>query len=286
MSVTLLYMVMVLGAIGMVVGLVKDKAGTPWGRPVSLGGIVVVLLAVILIAVAKMTGGANTQQVVDREVAFQKAAGKKLGTYLAEKYAGAKMLILSEPKMGNPSGKTNPLIDGFKEGVGTKLTLVAEISPEVPADKAKAFSAEMPMEGPSGAGEGAGPMMPPLDYWYTAKIFDELIGKQTGFDMIVTTIGLPNDAGKSRILKDKARPKIAVLNGTIYDLKAAIKPDMIVGAVTYNPKAIYDDKPVPKDLDEAFNKRYLLVTPETLQQVSQTHQDIFRSGAAGGAAGN
>jgi len=277
MSLIILYGVMVLGAAAMVVGLVKDKGGVHWGRPVALAGIVVVLLAVILIAVQKMVGGKNTHQVVDREVAFQKAGGRKLGTYLAEKHQGAKVLILSEPRMGGPTGKTNPLIDGFKDGIGTKLTVVAEISPEVPADKAKAFSAEMPMEGPSG-GEGAGQMMPPLEYWYTAKIFDDLIGKQTGFDMIVTTIGLPNDAAKSRILKDKTRPKIAVLNGTIYDLKAAIKPDMIVAAITYNPKAVYDDKPVPKDLDEAFNKRFLLVTPETLQQVSQAHQDIFRSG--------
>jgi hypothetical protein len=278
MSITMLYGIMVLGAITMIVGLVKDKAGAAWGRQVAIAGIVVVLLAVILIGVRKMGGGAATQQVVDREVAFQKIGGKKLGTYLASKHAGAKVLILSEPKMGAVTGRTNPLIDGLKEAITGKLTVVAEVSPEVPADKAKAFAAEMPMEGGPAGGETPGQMMPPLEYWYTAKIFDDLIAKQSGFDLIVTTIGLPQDAGKSRILKDKNRPKIAVLNGTIYDLKSAINPDTIVAAITYNPKAVYDDKPVPKDLDEAFGKRFLIVTPDTLQQVSQAHPDIFRSG--------
>jgi hypothetical protein len=277
MSPVILYVIMAVGAATMVLGLVKDKAGAGWGRPVAIGGIVVVLLAVVLLFTRGCSKGG--QEVVDREEAFNRAGGKKLGTYLAGKHAGSRVLILSGPKVGPATDRVDPLVEGFKEGLGGKLTVVGEISPEVPADKAKTISAAMPMEaGPAEGGPG-GQMMPPLEYWYTAKVFDELIGKQSGFDLIVTTIGLPQDAAKSRILKDaKARPKIAVLNGTIYDLKAAIAPDMIVAAITYNPKAVYDDKPVPKDLDEAFNKRWLLVTPDTLQQVSQAHPDIFRSG--------
>jgi hypothetical protein len=211
---------------------------------------------------------------------FQKLGGKKLGLYLAEKHAGAKVLILTEPKLGSQVVRVNPLVEGLKEGLGTALTIAAEASPEVPADKAKAFAKEMPMEGAPGGAGGPGEMMPPLEYWYTAKIFDALLSKYEGqFTLLVTTIGLPQDARSSALLKGKSCPKIAVLNGSIYDLKAAFKPTMIVAAITYNPKAVYDDKPVPKDINEAFNKRFLLVTPENLQDVGKTNPDIFRSGS-------
>lgn len=270
--------IMIAAGIGMVVGLAKQKAGAAWGKPVALVCIVVALVAALWSSVRTMAGPSNAG-VVDREIAFQKLGGKKLGLYLAEKHSGGKVLILSEPKLGSQVGKVNPLIEGLKEGMGSKLTVAAEASPEVPADKAKAFAKEMPMEGAPGGAGAPGEMMPPLEYWYTAKIFDALLGKYEGqFDLLVTTIGLPQDARSSAILKGKSCPKIAVLNGSIYDLKGAFKPTMIVAAITYNPKAVYDDKPVPKDIDEAFNKRFLLVTPENLQQIGSTHSDIFRSG--------
>ncbi len=272
----LLWAIIIVGAAGMIVGLVKDKAGASWGRPVAIAGIAVVLVGVILYAVRSMGGSKNTEGLLDREAAFQRAAGKKLGLYLAEKYPGAKVVILGDAKVGGAPPRVSPLVEGFKEAVGTKMTVVAEVNPDIPAEKAKGFMAEMPQEGPAPGEEGAH-MMPPLEFWYTAKVFDDLIGKQSGYDILVTTIGLPQDAGKSRVLKDKSRPKIAILNGTIYDLRAAFTPDMIVAAVTYNPKAVYDDKPVPKNVDDAFNKRYLLVTPENLQQVMQANQGIFRT---------
>lgn len=269
--------IMIVAGIGMVVGLQKQKAGAEWGKPVAIVCIVVALIAALWSSVKTLGGKGNNAGVVDRELRFQQLGGEKLGKYLAEKHAGAKVLILTEPKLGTQTGKPNPLVEGLKKGMGSALTVAAEASPEVPADKAKAFAKEMPMEGASGGAQGE--MMPPLEYWYTAKIFDTLLGKFDGqFDLLVTTIGLPQDARSSAILKGKSCPKIAVLNGSIYDLKGAFKPTMIVAAITYNPKAVYDEKPVPKDLDEAFNKRFLLVTPDNLQQVGSTNPDIFRSG--------
>jgi len=271
-------LIMVVAVIGMVVGLAKQKSGAEWGKPVAVACVVVALVTALWSSVRTL-GGPSNKGVVDRELTFQRLGGKKLGLYLAEKHAGAKVLILTEPRLGSQPDKPNPLVEGLKEGLGTSLTVAAEVSPEVPADKAKAFAKEMPMEGMPGGAGGQGEMMPPLEYWYTAKIFDGLLGKYDGqFDLLVTTIGLPQDAPKSSILKGKSCPKIAVLNGSIYDLKGAFKPNMIVAAITYNPKAVYDDKPVPRDLDEAFGKRFLLVTPDNLQQTSTTHPDIFRSG--------
>jgi hypothetical protein len=277
--------IMVVAGIGMVVGLMKQKAGAEWGKPVAIGCIVVALVAALWSSFRTLTGG-STQGVVDREVQFQRIEGKKLGMYLAEKYKGSKALILLEPKVSGgqqkEGAKENPLITGLKEGFGSGVTVAAEVTPEIPEDKAKAFAKQMPMEGmppgPAGAA-GRGEMMPPLDYWFTAKVFDALLKKNEGqFDLLVTVIGLPADARASTVLKGKSCPKIAVLNGSIYDLKNAIRPNMVVAAVTYNPKAQYDDKPAPKDVDEAFNKRFLLVTPDSIQQIATQFPEIFRGG--------
>ena len=46
-------------------------------------------------------------------------------------------------------------------------------------------------------------------------------------------------------------------------------------AVTFNPKATYDNQKPPSDLDEAFAKRYLLVTPETVEQTAKEFPNLF-----------
>jgi hypothetical protein len=130
------------------------------------------------------------------------------------------------------------------------------------------------MEGGEGGMEGE--MLPPLEYWYTASLVNKLLDKYDGkYDMIVTTIGLPQDAKRLDIWKGDKKPKVALASGSVYELRGAIKSGAIVAAVTYNPQAEYDDKPVPKDLDEAFNKRFLLLTPENIDQIASKHPDIF-----------
>lgn len=268
--------IMVVAGIGMIVGLSKQKTGAVWGKPVAIVCIIIAL-ATALMNIVKTSSGGNTAQIVEREQLFQKIGTQKLGMYLAEKYPGAKALIVTEPRIGTAASRPNILVEGLKEGFGGKITVVEEVSPEVPQNAAKAFAAEMPaMEGGEGGMEGE--MLPPLEYWYTAAVLEALLEKYKGqYDMIVTTIGLPQDANRMKLWKAKDKPKVAIANGSVYELKGPIKAAMIVGAITYNPKAEYDDKPVPKDLDEAFNKRFLLLTPENIDEVASAHGDIFRN---------
>ncbi len=268
--------IMVVAGIGMLVGLAKQKAGATWGKPLAVACIVVAL-ATALMNIVKSTTGGGTGEIVEREQLFQKIGTKKLALYLAEKYPGAKALILTEPRLGAQANKPNILVEGLKEGFGTKITVVAEISPDIPKNAANSFAAEMPSaEGGEAGMEGE--MLPPLEYWYTGALLQKLLDKHAGtFDMLVSTIGLPQDANRMKIWKSKNKPKVVIANGSVYELKSAIKNGMIVGAVTYNPKAEYDDKPVPKDLDEAFDKRFLLLTPETVDEVASQHGDIFRN---------
>jgi len=267
--------IMVVAGIGMLVGLSKQKAGAAWGKPVAIVCIIVAL-ATALMNIVKTTTGGDTGAIVEREQLFQKVGTEKLGMYIAEKHSGAKALIITEPRMGTTTDKPNILVEGLKAGLGDAITVVAEVSPEVPKNATAAFSAEMPaMEGGEGGMEGE--MLPPLEYWYTGKILTKLLDEYTGkYDMIITTIGLPQDAARMKLWTSADKPKVVIANGSIYELKGAIKSGMIVGAVTYNPNAEYDDKPVPKDLDEAFDKRFLLVTPANVDEVTSKYGDIFR----------
>lgn len=274
--------VMVIAGIGMLIGLSKQKAGVAWGKPLAIGCIVVALIAALW-NIIRTAQGPNTDGIVKKEMRYQEIGGEKLGSYLAEKYSGKKALLLKTPSVSSDgTGTPDSLVKGLKEGLGSDVTIVAEVAPEIPKDASKAFAAEMPMEGaPGEEGMGMeGEMLPPLEYWYTAKIFDKIVGEhKDDIDIVITTIGLPQDARNSKILRNKKdRPLIAILNGSIYDLRGAFQPDMVVAAITYNPNAEYGDDSIPKDLDEAFNKRFLLVTPDNLSQVTSGSPDIFRSG--------
>ncbi len=264
--------VMVVAAIGMIFGLSKQKGGAAWGKPVA------VLCAIVALCCAVghifTSGGPNMMKVREREMAYQMIGAKKLGMVLAEKHAGANAIIIVEPSAGGPNETTDAMLAGLREGLGSGITIVEEIAPEIPAAAMKQFAQDMgPMEGEGGGEE----MLPPLEFWFTAKLFDELAEKnKSKADMIITTIGLPMDLGAMKFWKMKDRPKLALAGGSVYDLKRAIKDGMVVAAVTYNPKAVYDEKAPPSDLDAAFDKRYLLVTSDNIDQIASEHTDIFK----------
>jgi hypothetical protein len=269
---------MVVAGIGMLIGLSKQKAGAAWGKPVAMICILVALGTAVMNIVNTSKGG-NTKGIVAREMQYQKIKGEKLGAYLAEKYSGSKTLIIVEPTMGGATTKKKPnvVLEGLKKGFGDKITVVAEISPTIPEKALKALKSQMPVMEGGGEGMEGEEMMPPMEYWYKAALLNKLLDEyKDKYDMIITLIGLPQDARNLKVLKNKkSRPKVAVAEGSIYELRGAIKAGVIVAAVTYNPKAEYKDNAVPKKIDEAFKQRFLLLTPETVDQVASQCPGIF-----------
>ena len=58
-------------------------------------------------------------------------------------------------------------------------------------------------------------------------------------------------------------------------LKERFKEQAIVAAVIYSPKAQYNDKPAPTDMEEAFHERFLLITPESIDTVCGEFPELF-----------
>jgi hypothetical protein len=222
-------------------------------------------------------GGTDRSREIEPEIFYQQVAGRRLGMYLAAEYPGSRVLILSGPNVNTRVvDREDPLTVGLKEEIAGKLPVVAEVRPSIPADKQKAAVA-----GPGLPEEVAPPegMLPPMEFWFTAAVFDEVLSDYDGqYDLIVTAIGLPQDVGASEVLSGNSRPRIALLMGSIYDMREYFRKGLVVAAITYNPKAVYDGRPVPATVDEAFAKQFLLVTPETIQQQAVETPDLFRSG--------
>lgn len=266
----MLLVVMLVSAGGMVFSLSKQKSGAEWGKPLA---IVFALIALVC-AIMNITkgGSASTQNLIKNELAYQQIQGEKLGIYLAKKYPDSNVLLLLDPAKKN-STQPDSIVEGLKKGLGTLP--VKEVYPTIPESDIREYMGDMPPD--EMAMED---MLPPTEIWLKPAAFQDLIFKDgKGCDLVITTIGLPENPQPmtklwSAIKADKLKLAIAV--GGVYDLQKAISAGMICAAVSYNPEAPFENKRPPKDLDEAFDKRYLLITPDNLDQITSDHPKLFR----------
>ncbi len=243
------------------------------GTPAKSGGKVLLIVALVLGVIVlggglvslgvyfawrnSFSGGPN-KSAQTREIEYQKVMTRRLGNYLKERYAGKTAIIIKDPYSKDDA----PFMVGLKEGLGGALTIVDTIYPEPPTK-----SDNPAME-----------MMDPMETWYTKSVLERMLkGKEA--DLVITSIGLPIGVvciGKDFNASCLRGKKVVFAGGSIYDQKRAFANGCLVAAVTYKPNAEYDERPVPKDLQAAFDKRFLLVTSENYKDVMNAHPDIFQ----------
>ena len=253
-----MYAILAIAAIGAIVGWSNAKKGVAWGQPMTI------LCAVIAICIggwlswSNSFGGGQNKSAQAREIEYQKVMTRQLGNYLKEKYSGSKTIIIKDPYTKDDS----PMLVGLNEGLAGALTIVDTIYPQPPAPK----------------GNEEEDMMDPMETWYTKTVLDQML-KGKDFDLIITTIGLPMGVGcvgkdfNANSLKGK---KVVFAGGSIYEHGRGFANGCIVAAVTYKPNAEYDEKPVPKDQQAAFDKRFLLVTSENFKDINTSYPDVFQ----------
>ena len=190
-----------------------------------------------------------------REEEYQKIMTQKLGLYIKENYAGKKAVVIIDPYLNveNP-----PSLEGLKAGLDNdvEITEIIKPKPQEPTD-----------------GEEPGTLIP-QEKWFTVKEVNNLLAGKD-FDICITLIGLP--ANTKMIDKDLnidalKNKKVFIGGGSIYNMRQAIVDGAITAAVFYKTDPIYDDKPIPSNLDEAFDKRYALITKDNIEQ----HKTLFR----------
>ncbi len=266
-----LYILMILGFMGMLWANRQFKArGVPWGRPLAaLCGIFSLLMAFISIVWHSFGGGdaGNTEEIITREMRYQKVAYKFLGREIAKRHPNAKILLIRHAE-DTTSKMTAAKLDSLREGLGGQGSIASEEFVHSETD-------EYPeMMGP----EGGPPGMIEREL-LTAEVMDRVIKENPHCNLVLSLVGLPTDKWKMEFwrMKPEKRPPLVLANAYIYEkkVKQAIQAGFITIVLHTKPVGFnYEEEP-PKEDQAAFDKRFILITPENVDEMSQKYDRLF-----------
>jgi hypothetical protein len=227
--------------------------------------IVVIISAVVILMKTGVLGDQGTQKIIANELTYAKAGYYMLGKELAEKVPGAKTLLIVEKTRPNDD-RTPALLQAFKDGAAGKLTIAASVTPTVTwPDGRQPKPEEMDMM--------------PMNEMLKAKDYNDVIDKHSDCNLVVSFIGLPMDIEELRVwtIAPDKRPKLGLINCAYHNLKNAIKSGVVVAVVGINPTAKFDEQPAPKESKAAFERRYIMITPENVVQMADTYKNMFET---------
>ena len=243
--VALWVIVMAVGLIGMIICSKKQKSN-PAMQPVAIVLFLVVLAGAVMLLKEMDVFGGGSSSILNSEMRFAESRGVKVAKYVAGIAGGKKVLFIADKNFEQGElGKR--VIASIKENCGGNF--VFDFIP-VPQ--------EMENNGV------------PVEEFMKAKDMDALLAKHTDAAVIISNIGLPQDARKMAYFKAPAasRAKLVLMNSGFssnFDFLKALNKGDIEAIIVTAPKAKYDIK-APSNLDEAFKIRYLLVTKDNADQ--------------------
>lgn len=235
---------MILALIGMIVCSKKQKTN-PAMQPVAFVLFVVVVISAGLL-LNEMNVFGTRDGLLENEMKFYASQGTKTGDYLKTTFPGKKVLLVADPGF-EKNDNVKKLADALQAGYGGE---VVTDTVQLPGNQADA------------------PM--PLYMMMKAADFDAMVDKHPDCGVIVTTVGLPQDANRLKFMKQSAdkRPALFLMSlpsGPVPGIMAALQSGIITGLIISNPDAKYD-VPAPSDPMKAFDIRYVLVTKENADQ--------------------
>lgn len=255
--------------VGMVV-CAKKQSTNPKAKPAAVALLIIVIIcAIVILHQTDIIGTGSTARLIENEMKYAGSSTEILGKYLAEKYPDSKVLLVIDREF-EENQRQKTMIESLKKGFNNKISITATVSPLENIPDEYPEETETVPSGPEGT-------LPPLMEMTTAADFDALVEKNAGCDMIISLIGLPMDAQNMALwqMPDETRPKVALVSSDIFNLKNAIKAGFIVAVVAYSPQAVFDESRVPADPQKVFDRRYLLITPENVDEMEAKHNGIF-----------
>jgi hypothetical protein len=204
-------------------------------------------------------------------------ATRGLAEHLARTYSGKKALIVSNP-FTQQTGTAKAIVEteqagirGLREGFGASISVAAVVFPELkPEARENPRALLVDVETST-----------PLSYLVEPEAFDQLAGKHANCEIIVSLIGLPFEVARSEAWKAAGAPRFALLLpdlkiiGDASAVKSAVKSSKLVAFVLVRPGAPGDDVTPGRDWKAEFEKRFLLVTAENVEQVMQAHPGLL-----------
>lgn len=205
-------------------------------------------------------GSSASKKLIANEIRYARSGAFVIGDYLGKKFPGAQVLIIVNADY-DKNEHMKKINEGLLEGLGATVKILAQA----------------PLEPPKPAPGAAPQEYVPMEAYMTAERFDAILDKYPTATLVISTIGLPYNVGEMKLWgkAEAQRPKLALLNGDVHSLGAAIASKAIVAAVVGSPEAKYSDAAAPVDPQEAFKQRYLLVTPENVEATANKYQSLF-----------
>ncbi len=222
--------IMLVALVGMIICSKKQKMN-PAMQPVAFVLFIVVVIGGIMLLKTTGTFG-GTNNLLENELAFYSSQGAKAGHYFAQNNAGKKILLLVENKENR---NVQLLADALQKGYAGEVitdTLALKQQPD-----------------PN--------MGMPFYMYMKAADFDAALAKHPDAGIVVSTIGLPQDALRMKFWKTPAdkRPVLFLIgtpSGQIAGLANVVAKGDIAGIIISNPDAKYDVK-APSDLLKGAN---------------------------------
>jgi hypothetical protein len=205
-----------------------------------------------------------------RELAMQ-----VLGAHLASAYPGKKVLVLSNPFSTQPGQKKEVYdfekagLRGLKKGLGkaeaVEQVVYPEIRPQFYKDRRSVWIDPATCT--------------PLSYIVTEDSLDKETRQHPGAEILVSLIGLPLNVTTTETWKRSARfalllPDLRMV-GDQAAIRQAFRSGKIAAAVLNKPGAPPDEQRLGSDPQAEFDLRFLLVTPETVDQYLKAYPKLF-----------
>ena len=243
--VALWVVVMAVGLVGMIICSKKQK-NNPAMQPVAIALFLVVLVgAGMLLNEMDVFGGGNSS-ILNSEMRFAESRGVKAAKFVAGIAKGKKVLFIADKNYEQGElGKR--VVAALKENCGGNFVFDY-------------------IAAPKGMEENG----VPVEEYMKAKDMDALLAKHADVAVVISNIGLPQDARKMKYFRTAAdkRPQLVLMNtgfSANFDFAKAIKKGDIAAVIVTAPGAKYDIK-APKDFEKAFAIRYVLVTKDNVDQ--------------------
>jgi len=283
----IMVVIMVIALIGMIIAAKKQEL-YPAAKPIAIVCIVVIIACAVGVLFRTGMFGEDkmNKKIIDRETKYLHSSAHIAGKYIADKFPGSKILLLVDD---NPENKEQAvLLKVFKDALGQKAEILGTDCPRsIPVVTVAEGEETAVATTTAGAAAGSDPLAvthsaddaPTIQDIMTAETVNYTVAKYPDINMIVSFIGLPYDLEHMNIWYEEdpeKRIKVALIGGNIFRTKSAIASGLIVMAVNYKPDLKFDTSgSAPEDPQEAFDKRYVMITPENINEFSEKYPKFF-----------
>lgn len=271
---TLDFIIVLLNVALIVFGLLKHRSGAKWGLWLAVAGVVVALASTYDL-IARRHRQSQWEHVMQRYQAVIRAGGLQLGQHLAAKYPGSKALVLVPPSLPPLiSAQDSPVLSGLKEGMGTAVTIVSQVSPEVPKEILAQIASVR------SAKESQSRTFPLFENWFTPEVFAKMVGPYAGqYDILISFVGLPLDQEEPLTGKTKSSPRVVIAEGMVRGWRRKIEAGSITAMLHGSLKTpfVFSNLTPEKIIEKATAVRHLLITPDNVAEMAKKYPELFEA---------